>query len=435
MKGIAPRIVFRTLSGLSRGRLEVRLPDGSSQCFGRAWEPGLSCTVTVHDWAFFRRLLLDGETGAGASYIAGEWSCDDLVALVRIAIANQGALERIAPLSWLGGLVGRARHRARRNTVDNARRNIREHYDLGNEFFAVFLDDTLTYSCALFDEPGQSLEAAQLNKYRAMAERAQIAAGDHVLEIGCGWGGFAEFAAREYGCRVTGVTISQAQADYARARLARARLQDRVSIELVDYREMEGRFDKIVSIEMLEAVGHENLPTFFRRLDELLGPGGLAALQVITIPDQRYARYRRRPDYIQRFIFPGSHLPSLGALTAAMRRASSLVVRDSTDIAPHYAETLRRWRLRLLDGSDDIRSLGFDDAFLRRWEYYLAYCEGGFDSRYIQDLQLTLGRAPTLHSGLRRPRSMVEARARAGGLSARRRSRPCGELDEGEGWR
>lgn len=251
----------------------------------------------------------------------------------------------------------------------------------------------MTYSCAYFERPGASLLEAQLAKYRRLAEKARLHRSDHVLEIGCGWGGFAEFAAREYGCRVTGITISESQAAFARERIRRAGLDEQVRIELSDYRSVEGRFDKIVSIEMLEAVGHSYLPAFFRRIDQLLAPAGLAAVQVITIPDGRYERYRRRPDYIQKFVFPGSHLPSLQAMASALGGHTSLFIEDLENIGPHYAETLRRWRQRFLERADEVRRLGFDDAFLRLWEFYLAYCEGGFAARYINDLQLVLTRA------------------------------------------
>lgn len=394
MNRLAARIILRSLRELSRGRLEIRLPDGEVQAFGGPPDSGPACRIEVHDWAFFRRLLLGGETGAGASYIAGDWSCDDLVALVRLAIANTADLRAATPLAWVGAWVDRIRNRSRRNSIPLARRNIREHYDLSNEFFKLFLDPTLTYSCALFEHADQSLEEAQLAKYRAIARKADLRPGHRVLEIGCGWGAFAEFAAREYGCEVVGITLSEAQAELARRRIEWKGLADKISIELIDYREMRGHFDRIVSIEMLEAVGHENLPVFFQRVDELLAPSGTAVLQVITIPDQRYKSYRRRPDYIQRFVFPGSHLPSLGAIQAALAKGTMLTVRHVEDIALHYAETLRRWRHRFLARQAEVRALGFDASFIRRWEYYLAYCEAGFASRYIQDLQIVLGRTP-----------------------------------------
>ncbi|NIR43716.1 MAG: class I SAM-dependent methyltransferase [Gemmatimonadetes bacterium] len=411
MAELAERSIVKGLERLRHGRLELVTPDGRRLVFGGSSGSRPRAIVRVHDPAFYRRLLLDGDVGAGESYIRGEWSSDDLVALVRLVIANAGALEAVTLLAWVGGLLGRARHWMRRNTLRGAKRNIQAHYDLSNEFFAFFLDRSMTYSCAYFERPDASLLEAQLAKYRRLAEKARLRPGEHVLEIGCGWGGFAEFAAREYGCRVTGITISREQASYARERLRRAGLDDRVRIELTDYRRLRGRFDKIMSIEMLEAVGHAYLPAFFSKVDELLAPDGIAVIQVITIPDARYERYRRRPDYIQKFVFPGSHLPSLGAMASAMADHTELLVEDLENIGPHYAETLRRWRLRFLERADAVRRLGFDDAFLRLWEFYLAYCEGGFASRYINDLQLVLTRAanPALGAG---PYGRREAKTR-----------------------
>ncbi|MGD8868144.1 MAG: cyclopropane-fatty-acyl-phospholipid synthase family protein [Gemmatimonadales bacterium] len=411
MDRLAAHLVLRSLRDMPRGRLKLVLPDGRDETLGRGGAGYPSVRLAVRDWAFFRRLLLDGETGAGASYIEGEWTCDDLVALIRLAIANQEYIGHGFTLAWLGRAVDWARHRLRRNTLSGARRNIGEHYDLSNDFFALFLDASMTYSCAVFEHSEQTLEEAQRSKYRRLAEKARLGPGDRVLEIGCGWGGFAEFAAREYGCRVVGITISQAQLEYARERIRRAGLDDLVELKLIDYRRVRGDYDKIVSIEMLEAVGHEYLPAFFRRCDELLAPHGLAVIQVITIPDQRYLAYRRRPDYIQKFVFPGSHLPSLEAMTKALANHTALIVDDLENIGVHYAETLRRWRQRFLERSESVRRLGFDDRFLRLWEFYLAYCEGGFAARYINDLQLVLTRAanPALGRG---PYGLGDRRAR-----------------------
>lgn len=422
---LARSIVLRGLEGLEDGRLRLELPDGSVRVFGRGPEEGRELSrdrqvgdggesgpgdaprptpdarLRVTDPAFFRRLLLDGETGAGASYIEGEWETDDLVDLVRLGIRNRGALKGAAPLFFLGAARDWIRHRLRRNTRAGSRRNIRSHYDLGNDFFALFLDGGLTYSCALFDDGDRTLAEAQRAKYRRIAEKARIRPGQRVLEIGCGWGGFAEFVARERGARVTGLTVSPAQAEHARRRMAEAGLTDRVDVELTDYREVDGEFDRVVSIEMLEAVGHEYLETYFGAVDRALAPGGRAVVQVITIPDRRYAAYRRRPDFIQRFVFPGSHLPSLGAMSRAMGKGSRLVTTDLEDIGPHYAETLRRWRLRFDGRREEARRLGYGDDLLRLWEFYLAYCEAGFLERYIQDHQMVLVRSadPALSSG------------------------------------
>ncbi len=400
MDRLARAVILGSLRGVKQGTLRIRTPDGSLHRFGGPL-PGPDATITVDDPVFFRRMLLDGEIGAGEAYIRGEWSADSIMDAVRLGILNRRFLRPMVPLLWPAAAASWVAHRARSNTVSGSRQNITEHYDLGNDFFALFLDPSMTYSCAYFGEelPAANaprvdmrlLEEAQRAKYRLLAARAGLRPGAHVLEIGCGWGGFAEVAAAEFGCRVTGATISQEQADYARQRIARAGLEDRVSIELVDYRDITGAYDSIVSIEMLEAVGHRYLPTYFRKCDEVLKPGGRAVIQVITIPDDRYLRYRLRPDYIQRFIFPGAHLPSLGAMKRGLR-ATSLRIVDREDLAPHYGPTLAAWRERLLEQRNALFGLGFDEAFLRRWEFYFAYCEAAFRTRYIADWQLVLER-------------------------------------------
>lgn len=383
----AARLVLRRLGRLQTGTLELQVPGGATQRFGPGGGP--TARLKVHRGRMFRRVVLEGEPGAGASYADGDWEADDLVEAIRLVIGNRQALSGgTAPARWFASLL----HRLRRNTVRGARRNIARHYDLGNEFFEQFLDPTMTYSAAVFEQADDDLAAAQTRKYRRLAEKGRIGPDDHVLEIGCGWGGFAEFAAREIGCRVTGITISPAQAAYATRRMEEAGLADRVEIRQQDYRRITGSFDRIVSIEMLEAVGHANLATWFAACDRLLAPEGVLAIQVITIPDQRYAEYRRGSDFIRRYIFPGGHLPSLGAIQRSLERHTSLGIEQLENIAPHYAETLRRWRRRFLERRDAVRMLGFDETFVRRWEYYLAYCEAAFGARALSDLQLVLSR-------------------------------------------
>jgi cyclopropane-fatty-acyl-phospholipid synthase len=376
---------------LQVGALDVRLPDGRRREFGDAASE-LRTELVVHDWRFFGRLLHGASVGVGESYVAGEWSASDLVSLFRIVIANRRALRRVTPAALLNVAGDKLIHNLRANRLGQSKRNIAAHYDLSNALYATFLDDTMTYSAAVFETPTATLEDAQLAKYRRLAEKARIDADCHVLEIGCGWGGFAVFAARTYGCRVTGITLSEEQAALARERVAEAGLEHLVEIRIVDYREVGGRYDRIVSIEMLEAVGHRYLGTYFATIDRLLAPDGLAAVQVITIPEQRYDSYKRRPDFIQRYIFPGGHLPSLEAMSGTMGKASELYVDDVENIGMHYAETLRRWRERFLDRADEVRELGFDEPFVRMWEFYLAYCEAAFLARYINDLQLVLTR-------------------------------------------
>ena len=299
--------------------------------------------------------------------------------------------------SWATALVnaGRTlRHLLHVNTRAGSRRNIHAHYDLSNELFASFLDETMAYSAALFESPDEPLDVAQRRKFDAFIRKLEIGPDDHVLEIGCGWGGFAMHAARTVGCRVTGITISEAQFALARRRVTDAGLDHRIDIRLSDYRDLEGQFTRIVCIEMLEAIGRRQWPVFFAQCDRLLVPGGRIGLQVITVPDHRFERYARSADWIQTYVFPGSLLGSLSGFVEAMRSAgTSLTIRHVDDIAPHYAETLKRWRAAFLSRVPDVRRLGFDDRFIRTWDFYLASCEGYFRTRTIGDLQLVVARA------------------------------------------
>jgi cyclopropane-fatty-acyl-phospholipid synthase len=388
---LAASIVLRRLSRIRTGRLTALLPDGTVHGFG---VPGATpaAEVTVHDWRFFGRLLRGGDIGGGEAYVDGDWSTPDPVAVARLFIANEAQL---APSGLLGG-IGRVRdrllHLTRSNRRGQARRNIHAHYDLSNAFYSLFLDRSLTYSAAVFEHPDGSLFHAQRLKYRMIANKVGLRPGDHVLEIGCGWGGFAEYAAGELGCRVTGITLSSEQARYARHRMRLLGLEEQVEILEVDYRDVRGAFDAVVSIEMLEAVGHRYLNGYFAACDRLLRPGGRLAVQVITIPDQEYDRYRREMDWIRKYIFPGGHLPSLGAIQHSIARATSFTVEHLEDIGIHYATTLRRWRARFWRRIDDVRGLGFDDRFIRTWDFYLASCEAAFADRKLGNLQLVLSR-------------------------------------------
>jgi cyclopropane-fatty-acyl-phospholipid synthase len=292
----------------------------------------------------------------------------------------------------IGRLANRILHARRRNTPQGSRRNIRAHYDLGNDFYCLWLDpETMLYSCALFEHPDQTLAEAQAAKIRRIVELAGIGPEHHVLEIGCGWGGFAIEAVRRTGCRVTGITISEAQLKLAQERVRAAGLADRIDLRLMDYRDLDGQYDRIVSIEMLEAVGHEYFEVFFRKCAQVLKPDGRAVLQVITIPDERYDAYRRNPDWIQKHIFPGGILPSRSILAAAMEKAGRLRVVHADNIGPHYASTLRAWRDTFDARADDLRLMGFDNTFQRKWDYYFSYCEAGFATGYIDDWHLVLG--------------------------------------------
>lgn len=395
---LAARMVLARLDRVRDGRLTVHLPGGEHRVVGGGGSP--DAEMTVHRWRFFARLLRGADVGAGESYVDGDWSTPDLVALTRLFLANE---EVLAP-PRLVGLVGRMRdrllHLLRTNTRFQARRNIHAHYDLSNDFYGLFLDPSMTYSAALFTDPAQALEAAQRAKYARLAEWAGLRPGDHVLEIGCGWGGFAEYAAGELGCRVTGITLSEEQAGYARRRLEARGLGDLVEIRIVDYRDVGGRYDAVVSIEMLEAVGHRYLDDFFAACDRVLRPGGRVALQTITIPDRVYERYRRGTDWIRKYIFPGGHLPSLGALQAAMAKRTGFVIDRMENVGDHYATTLRHWRRHLWMKVEAVRALGFDDRFVRLWDFYLASCEAAFRQRQIGNAQLQLSRIGDAARGL-----------------------------------
>ncbi len=387
------RLALRAMLGVARrisiGELSVVLPDGARQVFGDPTTGGRA-ELRVHDMAAITRILRGGDTAAGEAYMDGLWSSPDLATLAKVASVNRDALGLTR--GWYripAKLAKTVAHRARRNTLRQARKNIEAHYDLGNEFYRLFLDESLTYSSAVFATPDQSLADAQRNKYRLMGERAGLSSGQHVLEIGTGWGGFALYAAGELGCRVTTVTVSKAQHELATERIRAAGLQDRVEVLLRDYREIEGQFDAIVSIEMLEAVGAEFFETYFQVCDRVLKPGGLMSLQTIAFPDVAYLPQARGANWIQTYIFPGGLLPSLAQIERSLH-GTRLLVRRVEDIAPHYVRTLAMWREAFLGRLDQVRSMGFDQRFIRMWEYYLAISEAGFGTGVCQDLQIVL---------------------------------------------
>ena len=378
-RGLGERLVAGWLGGIRAGRLTVTFPSGAMQVFAGA-EQGPHAALTIHDMRLVARILFAGDLGFAEGYMAGDWETPDLSALMAFGVLNEGGLK--APLggSWPARLLGRLTHRRHANT--RSRRNIAAHYDLGNAFYGLWLDRSMTYSSALFDRLDEPLEQAQRRKYLRLAEMLELAPGDEVLEIGCGWGGFAEIAAGEFGCRVVCLTLSAEQAVYARARMVRAGLADRVEVRLQDYRDVAGTFDKIASIEMFEAVGEAYWPRYMNTLRSRLKPGGRAALQVITIDDARFESYRRNPDFIQRYVFPGGMLPSPDAFARAARDAG-LEIADSHFFGVSYAETIRRWDASFTANWEAIRAQGFDDRFHRLWRYYPAYCEAGFDTGQI----------------------------------------------------
>jgi len=392
---IGMKMVTGFLRRLPEGELRFTTPDGEKMVFGlKGAQPSIG--MAIHEYRFFRRVMISGDIGFGEAYTDGDWSTTDLPGLLTLLAKNESVMDdRSILTSAAGRVVNYLGHLRRPNTVRGSDRNIREHYDVSNDFFATLLDPTMTYSCALFNQAEESLEQAQRNKLQTMIAKAGITADDHVLEIGCGWGSFALEAVRQTGCRVTGITISREQLALAQQRVAEAGLQDRIELRLCDYRHIDGRFDKVVSIEMLEAVGHAGLGPFFKACHEALRPGGRAVIQVITIPDRKYNAYRFSSDWIRKHIFPGGHLPSMGAMQEAIRANSDLTLDDVEGFTAHYAETLQRWRQSLLAQRDEVLAMGFDQAFVRKWEYYFAYCHAGFKAGIIDLVQMVLSKPQT----------------------------------------
>lgn len=402
------KMVLASLRPMKHGTLVVKLPDGTAMTFGDGSNPrgakhGLHATIRIRSEKFFRRCVLNGDIGFAESYVHGEWDTRDLAAVISWFILNADhspsqsasrAEKKI--LGWLGW-ADRMAHALRANDLDRSRENIAAHYDLSNEFFSLFLDDSMTYSSALFRHADQPLGDAQTEKYDRLCRILQLRAGDRVLEIGGGWGAFSRFAASRYGCHVTSITISKEQ--YAHAEVMRkvSGLEDLIDLRLADYRTLTGQYDKIVSIEMLEAVGHEYLDTYFAQCNKLLAPNGLLALQVITCPDSRYERMRRGVDFIQKHIFPGGQILSIGAMLQSIGRTSDLLLRDLHDLGDSYAKTLEIWNERFTARLEEVRQLGFDDGFVRKWHYYLMYCMAAFRMRHISAVQMLLTR-PNNHS-------------------------------------
>ena len=383
-------LLLDRLGGLQDGALVVRDAVGEFE-LGVPVARHPTVDVTVLDPAFYRMVAASGTVGAGEAYMDGYWRCDDLVGLVRLLLRNRQLLDGMeGGAARIGGWAMRAWHGMRENTRRGARRNIAAHYDLGNAFFRLFLSDDLMYSSALFADDAEPLELASARKLDRICDKLRLTPSDRVLEIGTGWGGFALHAATRHGCHVTTTTISREQYELARERVARAGLQDRIEVLFEDYRDLRGRYDKLVSIEMVEAIGARWLDTYFRALGNLLGRDGIAVLQAITIEDHRYGRALRSVDFIKRHVFPGSFIPSIAALVAAKARSCDLALTHLEDFGESYATTLREWRRRFLCRLAEVRALGHDERFIRMWEFYLAYCEGGFRERAIGVAQLVL---------------------------------------------
>ncbi|SCX20815.1 SAM-dependent methyltransferase [Agrobacterium rosae] len=382
------RMICRRLNNMTQGRLTVIFPGGYEYVV-KGSEPGAHGVISLNRGRVVRRLLMGGSLGFAQAYIDGDWDTPDIAALLEVAIANEKNWSSVSEPSKIFSAFAYLRHRLRRNSKSGSRRNISFHYDLGNRFYSTWLDETMTYSSALFQTPGQSLADAQNAKYDRIVEQLKIGPEDHVLEIGCGWGGFAEYAVGKTGCRVTGLTLSREQADFAKNRLAKAGMSDRTDIRLEDYRDCQGRYSKIVSIEMFEAVGEENWPTYFRRVRELLAPGGEAMVQVITIDETRFDDYRRNADFIQTYIFPGGMLPTITAFREAAA-VEGFTVPDMLRFGKDYDHTLMLWDRAFVNNWQRIEPLGFDERFRRMWQYYLHYCAAGFRAGTIDVVQFQL---------------------------------------------
>lgn len=390
----ARKIVYKLLQNISRGRLVVQRGEEIIAFGEDQSRADLIAHVHVHDDSVYRAILLHGTVGAGESYMEGAWSSPDLVKVIRVLTCNMSLLRSMNKQSSLWHKLGsRLQHSfSRNNNRRGSRRNIGAHYDLSNEFFALFLDPCMMYSSAVYTDQIDDLDRAAVHKMDQICRRLQLQPTDHLLEIGTGWGSLAIHAARHFGCRVTTTTISSEQFDYAREAVIDAGLSHRVTVLKQDYRELRGRFDKLVSIEMIEAVGHRYYSNYFQQCSQLLANDGLMLIQAITIPDQRYDSARRSVDFIQKYIFPGGALPSLGTIATHVARDTDMQIIDLQDIGRDYAKTLREWRERFTSRLDQVRDLGFDEQFIRMWEFYLAYCEGGFQERVISTAQITLAK-------------------------------------------
>ena len=386
------RQVLGKLAGLRHGHFRLAEPGGGPLLLGDASAPDFG-TLEIRDPAFFAKVAFGGSVGAAESYMDGDWRSARLVDIMRLLIRNRDLLDAMeGGGARFAGWLMRGAHALRRNTRSGSRRNIAAHYDLGNDLFELFLDPSLMYSSAVFDREGMTLEQASQRKLQLICEKLELGADDHLIEIGTGWGGMAIYAAKHTGCRVTTTTISQEQFDLAKARIEAEGLQDRITLLFKDYRDLEGHYDKLVSIEMIEAIGHQFQDTYFAKCASLLKPGGKALIQAITIEDHRYQQALDSVDFIKRYIFPGSYIPCVSAMVASAAQAGQLRLLDLQDIGDSYAKTIHAWRERFLARETDVLALGYDRRFLRMWDFYLAYCEAGFLEQSISDVHLLFGK-------------------------------------------
>lgn len=387
----AKKAVLKRLAALQFGSLTII--DGSEKYhFGTTAPtdlPSLEVTITVHDPRFYGEIAFGGSIGAGEAYMLGYWQADTLTDVIRLMARNQQVMDHLeGGYQWLSKPLMKCLHWLNSNSEAGSRKNIAAHYDLGNDLFSLFLDPSMMYSSAMFDDQNTTLEAGSTLKLKTICDKLKLNADDHVIEIGTGWGGFAIYAVQHYGCKVTTTTISQQQYNVAKARIEAAGLQHQITLLLEDYRHLKGHFDKLVSIEMVEAVGHQYYDTYFAKISQLLKPNGLALIQAITIADQRFDSAVRSVDFIQRYIFPGSNIPSNTALLSSMTKSSDLRLIDLEDIGPHYATTLKLWREAFFANIENVRNLGYTETFVRMWDFYLSYCEGGFEERALGDVHL-----------------------------------------------
>lgn len=392
--------ILAHLANLKIGSLT--LIDGKDTYFHGDDAHELQAVIYVHDPRFYGEIAFGGSIGAGEAYMLGYWTADNLTNIVRLMCLNQTVMDNLeGGYEWLTKPIMRVLHWLNSNTTEGSRKNIAAHYDLGNELFQLFLDPTMMYSSAIFNEHTLSLQQASELKLKTICEKLDLKPTDHVIEIGTGWGGFAIYAASHYGCRVTTTTISVQQYQLAKARVETAGLNDKVTLLLEDYRHLQGQYDKLVSIEMIEAVGYQFYSTYFSKVSSLLKPDGLALIQAITIADQRYESAKKSVDFIQRYIFPGSCIPSNTAMLNSITQNTDLRLYDLEDIGPHYAKTLRLWRENFFASIMQIRNLNYSEEFIKMWEFYLCYCEGGFEERALGDVHLLLAKPDNRRSVLR----------------------------------
>ncbi len=399
--GLAKAQILKRLARLQSGQLTL-IDGAETHHFGsnRTKDSGQT-KITVHDPRFYGEIAFGGSIGAGEAYMLGYWSADNLTDVIRLMCVNQSVMDALeGGYQWLTKPLMKGLHWLNSNTTEGSRKNIAAHYDLGNEMFALFLDPTMMYSSAIFNEKTPTLQSASELKLKTICDKLDLKTTDHVIEIGTGWGGFAIYAARNYGCRVTTTTISTHQYELAKTRVNAANLDHQISLLLEDYRDLEGQYDKLVSIEMIEAVGHKFYDTYFSKIGSLLKPNGLALIQAITIADQRYESAKTSVDFIQRYIFPGSCIPSNTAMLSSVTRVSDLRLFDLEDIGPHYATTLRIWRENFFDKIQAVRKLGYSEEFIKMWEFYLCYCEGGFAERALGDVHLLLAKPDNRRAAL-----------------------------------